>query len=156
MKITQEMFCYLKYDDLKKILFILKPHLIAVFLYTKYRKYDIITSITNVGANMFYRYMIVKDGQKSGLFHPKQKWNVQKENGLYDVVRKNFSDLPYIKDSKIKTISWFKQAGIEKFQNGIEQLKQFYSQYDIKVICIEKENIDNIISQDEYQVWCKH
>ena len=55
---------------------------------------------------MFYRYIIIKEGQKSGLFHPKQKWNVKKENGLYDVVRKNFSDLPYTKEHKIKTISW--------------------------------------------------
>lgn len=105
---------------------------------------------------MFYRYIIIKGGQKSGLFHPKQKWNVKKENGLYDVVRKNFSDLPYTKEHKIKTVSWFKQAGIEKFQTGINELKQFYNQYNIKVVCICKENIDNIIAEDEFQVWCKY
>lgn len=104
---------------------------------------------------MYYRFMLVKDGQKSGLFHPKQKWGVKKENGLYDVVRRNFSDLPYIKESKIKTTSWFKQAGLDKFQKGIDELKLFYSEYKIKVICISRETVENVIIEDEFQVWCK-
>lgn len=104
---------------------------------------------------MFYRFLIKKDNKTSGLFHPPQKWNVPKENGLYDVVRKNFSNLAYIKSYKGKTISWFTEKGLEKFKENIIELENFYKDYQIEVICIKKTTLSNIVEQDDFQVWCK-
>ena len=104
---------------------------------------------------MFYRFLIKKDNKTSGLFHPHQKWCVQKENGLYDVVRKNFSNLNHIKSYTGKTISWFTEKGIEKFKDGIYELKEFYKNYQIDIIRIEKDKLFDIVEEDEFQVWCK-
>lgn len=103
---------------------------------------------------MYYRFLICKNNEKSGLFHPKTKWNVQKENGLYDVVRKNFANLTYIKTYKGKTISYFTETGLKNFQSGIDELTEFYKQYGISVICMQYDKLTNIVEQDDNQVWC--
>lgn len=104
---------------------------------------------------MYYRYLICKGNKKSGLFHPKQAWNIPKENGLYDVVIKNFSNLTYVKDYKGKTISWFTEKGNQYFSANIKELAEFYKKYNVNVICIKKEKLENIVEEDEFQVWCK-
>lgn len=104
---------------------------------------------------MYYRYYILKDGVRSGLFHPRDEWNVTKPNGLYDVVRANFSTLQYIKPFDGKSESWFTEAGRQKFLKGIEALTEFYLKFKINVIMEEKEKLDNILAADEDQVWCE-
>lgn len=103
---------------------------------------------------MYYRFIIKKNNQISGLFHPKENWSVPKEGGLYDVVRKNFSTLGYSKNFKGKSQSWFTESGVEAFKSGIEELKEFYSLYGVTVSMQSKENLTDIVDQDEFQVWC--
>ena len=104
---------------------------------------------------MYYRYLTYKNKKYSGLFHPKQNWLVPKENGLYDVVRKNFSTLGYVKTFQGKTVSWFTEKGNKKFESGIKELIEFYSKYDVKVICIKQNALENIVEKDDFQVWCQ-
>ena len=103
---------------------------------------------------MYYRFIICKQNEQSGLFHPKEKWNIPKENGLYDVVRKNFSNLNYTRKYQGKTQSWFTEKGLIAFADGIKQLEEFYSLFGIKVIKKEQERLYNIVDEDNYQVWC--
>lgn len=103
---------------------------------------------------MYYRFILKKDGKISGLFHPLDEQQVPKENGLYDIVLKYFSTLPHKKNFKKISESWFKEKGVRDYIDGINELRYFYASYDISIIELERDNLEYIVEEDEYQVWC--
>ena len=103
---------------------------------------------------MYYRFELVKDNKKSGLFHPLDEWNIPKEGGIYELVPRYFETLPYKKNFEGKSESWFKETGVTSYEDGLTALKNFYSQYGISVSKITIEHLDNIVDEDDFQVWC--
>lgn len=71
------------------------------------------------------------------------------------MVPEYFEKLPCHRTFAGCSISWFKNAGIQRFQEGIHALTVFYHQYGIEVIRIQQEDVTPVTDEDEFQIWSK-
>lgn len=101
---------------------------------------------------MYYRFIIKKNDQISGLFHPKKIGLSQKREGYMMLLEKTFLLWDIQKILKVKVKVGLRKAELKPLK--VEELKEFYSLYGVTVSMQSKENLTDIVDQDEFQVWC--
>lgn len=105
---------------------------------------------------MYYRYILQKNHETSGLFHPLDNWSIPKKGGLYEIVPVYFSSLNYHKGFSSSSESWFTEEGNTRYHTGIMTLTAFYTNYGIHVQSVKKQTLVNIIRRESFQVWIEN
>ena len=100
--------------------------------------------------NNFYRYEFVKDNQRDGILTGLDKYfsidEICSVCGIFEISLK----APNINMTNTK--SYFTERGNRKFRKMIRNIKKIAETKGIITECIIKENLDNIIYTDNYQV----